>query len=178
MKLTDQEYILKYKKTGNQKWLGLLYKDYIESVYGVGLKYFKNSTDAEDLVMTVYETISKKLISHEIDNFRSWLYVVAKNLCFEQLRKKTRQLSREKEAFDMYSEQVFHPDNIKDESQLQKLRGCLENLSIEQKQCVEMFYIQNQTYQVVADELNISWNRVRSHIQNGRRNLKICIESN
>jgi DNA-directed RNA polymerase specialized sigma24 family protein len=54
----------------------------------------------------------------------------------------------------------------------------LQTLSPEQKISVEQFYLQNKCYKEIADATGLDWNKVRSHIQNGRRNLKICMEKN
>jgi RNA polymerase sigma-70 factor (ECF subfamily) len=43
---------------------------------------------------------------------------------------------------------------------------------------VELFYLQNKCYKEIAEDTGMDWNKVRSHIQNGRRNLKICMEKN
>ena len=176
--IADIALVKEYKQTYSQDVLAKLYKDYISLVYGVGLKYLKDKTDAEDLTMTVYEHISKKLKTHEVDNFRAWLYVVTKNLCYEKLRKKSRILDKEKDALLMYSETVFHPDDVTNEETLIQLRNCMQKLKLEQRQCVEDFYFNTLSYNVIADKYQLSWNRVRSYIQNGRRMLKNCIENN
>ena len=174
--ISDLALIQSFKSSGNQNVLGRLYENYIEMVYGVGLKYFKNETDAEDLVVNVYELISLKLKSHKVDNFKSWLYVVTKNYCLEQLRKQSKNYKKEKEATNMYSELIFHPDNINKEDVFLKLEDCIKELKYEQKVCIESFYYNSMSYHQIAHLLKLDWNTVRSYIQNGRRMLKNCID--
>ena len=62
------------------------------------------------------------------------------------------------------------------EENLNQLTECLEALSTEQKTSVELFYLQEKCYKDIAAITGLEWNKVRSLIQNGRRNLKICME--
>lgn len=165
-----------YKKSNSQDTLAELYQSYIPLVYGVGLKYLQSKSDAEDLTMNVYEHISKKLKTHDVENFKSWLYVVTKNLCYEKLRKDKRSKDKENDAAVMYSDTVFHPDNINQEDVLIKLKECMATLNEDQKSCIEDFYYKNLSYNIIAEKYGLSWNRVRSYIQNGRRMLKNCID--
>lgn len=77
----------------------------------------------------------------------------------------------------MQLEEDVHLNGIQlKEDNLQKLERCLETLSTEQKKAVELFYLQNKCYKEIAEATGIDWNKIRSFIQNGRRNLKICME--
>ena len=174
----DKEALLieQYKETGNQKFLAQLYEPYLSLVYGLCLKYFKNSQDSEDASMDVYLSISEKLLRHDVKNFKSWLYVVAKNHCLDKLRSKGSKFPKEKEAQLMYSEGVFHPDNDDDDSRMKKLENCMASLSEDQRKCVDLFYFQKRSYQEITELTKFTWGQVRSFIQNGRRNLKNCME--
>ncbi len=175
--ITEAELIQKYQQSGDQQWLGKLFTPYMQLLYGVCLKYLKNSTKAEDAVMDVYEHVSQKLKTHKVEDFRPWLYVVTKNHCFDKLRKASKKLEKEKKAQDMYSETIFHPDNVSKEDQLVKMEACIEKLNKEQKSCIEAFYYKALSYDLIAEKYGLSWNSVRSYIQNGRRKLKHCMDS-
>jgi RNA polymerase sigma-70 factor (ECF subfamily) len=172
----EQRLINKFKETGRQQYLAELYQPFISLVYGLCLKYFRNTHDAEDAAMDIYISIADKLKRHEVANFRSWLYVVSKNHCLDKLRSKGSKTPKEKEAQLMYSEEVFHPDNDENDSELKKLAACMEKLPEEQRKCVDMFYFKKISYQEITDTTQFTWGQVRSYIQNGRRNLKNCME--
>ena len=173
--INAQEAIELYVNDGNQEALAQLYTSYTPLVNGVCLKYLKDSEKAQDAVMSVYELLCKKLKTNKVDEFRPWLYVVTKNYCLDLLRKEKRKTEKEKEAFDMYSEDIFHPDSV-DDRLYEKLQDCIKALTEDQQLVIDEFYFKNKAYQVIAEEQDISWNRVRSRIQNGRRMLKICLE--
>lgn len=127
--------------------------------------------------MDVYVHVSEKLKTHQVETFRPWLYVVTKNHCMEKLRKSTNRNPKEKVAFDMYTENVFHLDNGIKEELLTKMESCMEKLNAEQKTCISAFYYQSKSYQTIAEEQGLAWNKVRSYIQNGRLKLKNCLDS-
>lgn len=175
----DQELLLAYKDTGDIHALGKLYKAYMELVFGLCMKYLKNTADSEDAVMGIYELISEKLKTQKVDNFKSWLYVVSKNYCLDKLRKDKRDLTKEKELYLMQSSGNFHPDEVnEDEKKFNLLEQCQEKLPELQKKMIDLFYYQKKSYQEIVDQEQLDWNMVRSNIQNGRRNLKKCIEAN
>ena len=154
-----------------------LYEPYMPLVYGSCLKYLKNEADAQDAVMDIFEKIAKKTRNSEVANFKAWLYTVTRNHCFEKLRSKRTKRDKEIEASVMYSDSVFHPDNIDNEEEISRLTKCLEQLDGFQKKCIELFYFRKMSYAEISERLELKYNQVRSRIQNGRRNLKICMES-
>ena len=166
-----------YRQTGDLTILVDLYQAYIPLVFGLCLKYFKDSHQAEDAVMDIFNHLCVKLKDHDVTHFKSWLYMVTKNHCLGTLRKNNSDKVKEKEAYRMYSEQIFHPDEVEDIAIKEKLKDCLNKLNHEQSECIRLFYLQEKTYQEVSDETGYNWSAVRSYIQNGRRNLKKCLES-
>ncbi len=178
----DEELVSLYRSGGNLEHLGLLYERYMELVYGVCLKYFKDSSKAQDGVMNVFEILTEKVKTQEIRQFRPWLHVVAKNHCLMELRKKNITVSFDEMLPSTQAEVVqsagsVHPvDIFEEDGQEQALKRCLERLSHPQKQCVEQFYFENKSYKEIADLYREELGTVRSHIQNGRRNLRICME--
>ena len=178
----DLTQIRAFRNSGDLEILGKLYHKYMYLVYGLGLKYFRNREKAKDLVMQVFEKITVEVVKHEISNFRSWLYVVAKNQCLMQLRQEGAEDARFKMWQDeqkkiMESGIELHP--LDEDARLSEaLRDCIKKLKEEQKSCIDLFYFKKKCYQEIAITLNIEVKKVKSYIQNGKRNLKICLEAN
>jgi RNA polymerase sigma factor (sigma-70 family) len=176
---TDEELLLEFKQSNSQDVLAKLYLRYSDLVYGVCLKYLKDGETAKDAVMNIYTELLQKLAQHEVENFKSWLYVLAKNHCLMQLRKEKKMITVEFQSTIMQSEDFSHLDSILSKEQdLKRLEHCLERLPGEQKQSIQLFYLQNKCYNEIVEQTGMDWNKVRSLIQNGRRNLKICMEKN
>jgi RNA polymerase sigma factor (sigma-70 family) len=173
---SDQVLVQQYKEKGNIDTLGELYNRYMELVYGVCLKYMKEPEDAKDCVINIFEELISKLKKYEVDNFKGWLYQLAKNHCLMKLRSKKGQPSII-DADVMHLQENIHPDGVMEkENQLNTMEYCIEQLPQEQKQAIELFYLKEKCYKEIADTTNTDINKVRSFIQNGRRNLKICME--
>lgn len=174
---SDEALIDLYQKEHDLQILASLFKRYEALIYGVCLKYFKNQENAEDATVEVFELLIKRLPKHNISNFKGWLYRLVSNHCVDILRKQKRKHIEKNTPIPMYSEPSVRPfeEDLK-EVHLTKLEACLEKLQQEQKICVDMFYLQEKSYKDIAQALNISWTKTRSYIQNGRRNLKNCME--
>ncbi len=174
---TDAELVSAYQQTQELEVLATLYLRYMDLVYGVCLKYLPDEETAKDAVMNIFEQLIIKLRSHKVDNFKGWLHVLAKNYCLMQLRStKNIKISSLNEGF-VQSEENLHLNGVMErETQLEQMTQCMQTLPNEQQQCIELFYLQNKSYNEIASITGFDWKAVRSYIQNGRRNLKICME--
>lgn len=186
--LTDNELIEQFK-SGGQNALGILFTRYTSLVYGTCLKYLKDRDESKDAVMQIFEKLNQSLRQHEVSNFKSWLYVSARNHCLMQLRsRKSRPVSQSlSEGWEpkeinpgiMESNYVLHLENEPElEQNLTKLEKCIEELGHEQQQCVRLFFLQEKCYKEVSEETGFDLGKVKSFIQNGKRNLKLCMERN
>lgn len=156
-----------------------LFQRYMDLVYGVCLKYFKEPDTAQDSVMMIFEELTSKLLKHEVDNFKSWLYTLSKNHCLMRLRSEKKYNSVELNDDLMQFEENVHLNGVLEkEASLKQLQGCMDQLAPEQKLVVELFYLQEKCYNEICLMTGLDWNKVRSFIQNGRRNLKLCMEKN
>ncbi|MET3978323.1 RNA polymerase sigma factor (sigma-70 family) [Mucilaginibacter sp. UYP25] len=173
----DDKLLQSYRDSRDLKVLGRLYERYMPLVYGVGLKYLKDEEQAQDVVMAIFEELAQKVHQHEIKQFRAWLYVLSRNYCLMQLRSGKKS---ETVALDEFMEftPVLHPDTDNREEAMQALERCLGKLTPAQQQSVKLFYLDEKCYKEVADETGFTMNEVKSYIQNGKRNLKICLEKN
>jgi RNA polymerase sigma factor (sigma-70 family) len=177
---SEAQLIDSYKVSGDLEMLGKLYKPYMHLVYGVCLKYLKEREESQDAVMQIFEKLIDQVKKHEIDNFKSWLYVLSKNHCLMALRSSKYKMSqRQQEINDDTMESsllLHHNDESVLENDLAKLEKCIETLQNEQKQCVELFYLEKKPYVIIAEKTGYGLKKVKSYIQNGKRNLKTCME--
>lgn len=177
--LSDAELLELYQQNLQQEILAQLFLRYNDLVYGTCIKYLGDQEAAKDAVMNIYQELIEKLKLHSIDNFKSWLYVVTKNHCLMQIRKNKKLATSEFDSQIMQSEDFSHLENVfEKERQLDKLSGCMEKLNEEQRQTVRLFYLENKCYNEITAITGFDWNKVRSLVQNGRRNLKNCMEDN
>jgi len=173
--LSDQDLIRLYKEEENLFTIPLLYERYAHLVLGTCIKYLKRYEDAEDTTMKIFGELNQKIEKHTIQHFKSWLYQVTKNECLIHLRK---QKTHPTPIHENLLQAETETDELKErELKLTKLEQAIQYLKDEQRTCIELFYLQDKSYQEISDELNIPLNTVKSAIQNGKRNLKIWMES-
>jgi len=177
--LTDHDLILRYKESGELAIVGELYNRYMSLVFGVCLKYLKDREESKDAVMQIFEKLVTSLREHEIMNFKSWLYATSRNHCLMQLRaQKGKNFQEITEVFMETRTGLHLEDESEMESNLSKLENCIEQLVAEQKSCIRLFYIQQKCYKEIVALTGFDDKKVKSYIQNGKRNLKICMDQN
>jgi RNA polymerase sigma-70 factor (ECF subfamily) len=176
---TDDESLLdSYRQSDDLTVLGRLFEKYMPITYGVCLKYLKDEETAKDAVMGIFEELIIKVKQHDIKQFRSWVYVLSRNYCLMQLRtgKKIQEVSLD-EVMEFTPFLHLEETGSKEEA-LNALEHCLQRLTEGQKRSVSLFYLEDKCYKEVADITGYNLNDVKSYIQNGKRNLKICLEKN
>lgn len=176
--MSETEKISLYRDTGDLELLGELYQHYMPLIYGLCLKYFKDEERSKDAVMQIFEQLISKLRFHPVSNFKSWLYTLARNYCLMELRHTSK---HEFVSIDENMENAMftHLTSEGDsENEIRRMKACMEKLSEEQRVCVDLFYLQQKCYKEVSDLTGFEASKVKSYIQNGKRNLKICMEKN
>jgi RNA polymerase sigma factor (sigma-70 family) len=174
---SDSELIFLYKKTNDLSLIGELYKRYTALVYGVCLKYLKDRDEAKDASMQLFEKLIDTLRTHEVGNFKGWLYVTARNHCLMQIRGKKGKFKEEIDSIDMENQFFLHPDDGNElEGDLERLEDCIKKLVDGQQECVRLFFLNEKCYKEITAITGFELNQVKSFIQNGKRNLKTCME--
>ncbi len=179
---SDNELISAYSVHGNTAAVGELFKRHSLMCFAVCNAYFKNTNEAQDAAMSIFEDLFKTLKKHEIVNFKSWLHSVCRNYCLMKLRNSETkhaksQVSINDESFGMEFSSLMHQnDNTSEkENKIVALESAILKLKGKQKQCIELFYLQQKSYEQISKLTGYSINDVKSNLQNGKRNLKIML---
>jgi RNA polymerase sigma-70 factor, ECF subfamily len=178
---SEEELLSEFTSKGDIDLLGKLYSGYMPLVYGVCLKYLKNRDESKDAVMQIFEKLIIEIPKQRIENFRGWLHVVTKNYCLMQLRSQKSQEERIHEWMNdslifMENHVSAHPLDEDSADPDMALADCIDKLRDEQKECIRQFYYENRCYNEIAGILDLDEKRVKSYLQNAKRNLKLCLE--
>jgi RNA polymerase sigma factor (sigma-70 family) len=179
--LTEAQRLSAYRQTDDVGLVGEVYAPYMEMVFGICYKYLRDEDESKDAVMQIFEKLVQDLKIHEVGNFKSWLHSVARNHCLMQLRSKrvfvgSEEINEENTTWDLQtneSEDIFTLDH-----QLNSLSKCMQSLVSEQRVSIQLFYVEEKCYRDICNETGFDFNKVKSYIQNGKRNLKICMDKN
>jgi RNA polymerase sigma-70 factor (ECF subfamily) len=175
--LSDETLLAEFADTGDAAVFGELYMRHMPLVYGLCLKYLGNVPDAEDAVMEIFEELVPKVAAHRIRNFRTWLWSVARNHCLGRLRREKRTARADFDERVVESAAFLHLlSDGEDEAALTALNRCMEKLPERQREAVTMFFIDKQSYADIAGATLSEVKGVKSYIQNGKRNLRLCLE--
>lgn len=176
---SDNDLINVFLEKDDNNIVGILYERYGHLVLGLCIKYLKNKDEAQDAVIQIFTGLMKDLKKHKIEFFKSWLYVYSKNFCLMELRKRQSMLKKElelKENVHLIMD-FSNPEHLNEkEKQIVIMEKAMELLNIEQKKCIDLFYLKNKSYIEIVDITGYTANEVKSHIQNGKRNLKLKME--
>ncbi len=179
-KLSDEEILRSYRQNHNPEFIAELFERYVHLVFAVCIKYLKNTEDAKDASMQIFSFLLDELKENEVRHFRAWLHTVTRNQCLMQLRKEKtirKMLDSEEEKIlegSMENDGFMHLYHIEEEEENRNLlMHALEKLNRDQKMCIELKYLEDKSYEEVAVLTGFNLNQVKSHIQNGKRNLLI-----
>lgn len=177
---SDPELIRLFKEKNDNSFVGILYQRYGHLVLGLCLKYLKNRDDAQDAVVQIFTNLLSDLKRYDIEYFKSWLYVYSKNFCLMELRKRQSLLKKELELKEnthlvVDLNDAAHPEEK--EKQILMMEKAIEELNAHQQQCIRLFYLENKSYIEITVLTGYALNDVKSHIQNGKRNLKLKLEA-
>lgn len=169
----SDEDLVRLLREGHRSALAELWDRYAELLYGVGMKYLKDIERSKDEVVELFASLKELVAKHEIARFRPWIHTVMRNRCLQALRKE-----RPKAAIP---DELIHAEEDDDEStlreaSLQQLELAITRLNMEQQACIRHFHLEGKSYQQVSDLTGMAVEQVRSHLQNGRRNLRLLIQ--
>ncbi len=184
--LSDEELCRYFSNNGKEEYFAELYRRYAHLVYGQCLKMLDNKEDSHDMTMEIFETLYSKIREQkDIQSFNFWIYSVVKNKCISFLRKRNKNTWTEYDQNihennpDLFMEnEVFlrlcnEEEEKQPENLIEKAIGRLKKK--EQRECITAFYLEELSYQQVSDKLRYPLPKVKSYIQNGKRNLKNII---
>lgn len=179
---SDEELLKHYKQSGNKDLFADLFKKHVSVVYGTCLFYLQDKDEAQDATMQLFEKLLLDINNREIDNFKGWLSFVVRNYCISIIRKNKSQNKNIKSYYEFeYEDANYETEEkinaVSDDVMLENMKLCLPKLKENQRVCVELFYLNNKSYQDIANQTGFTLNEIKSYIQNGKRNLKLLLEN-
>ena len=176
--LSDRELVERYRYSYDTTYMGVLFQRYAHLLFGVCMKYLKNDERAKDAVMEVFEKVLTDTRRHDVEDFRPWIYTVTKNHCLMGLRKEKVQHLKQEDYIRftqeiMETEDVMHLNGMSAIEMDKNLLAAIETLKNEQQQCVKLYFFEKKSYEEIQEQTGFTYNEVKSHLQNGKRNLRL-----
>jgi RNA polymerase sigma factor (sigma-70 family) len=178
IRLSDRELVERYRYSFDTAYIGILFQRYAHLLFGVCMKYLGNEERAKDAVMEVFEKVISELRRHDVEEFKPWIYTVTRNHCLMGLR--SEKVTNERHSnYTHYlraiveSDEPLHLNGQRIEAEDRALNQAIDTLNDGQRQCVRLFYFEQMSYEEIAASTGFSLKQVKSHLQNGKRNLKL-----
>ncbi len=173
--IPDEVLVAQFLENGNKELIAILFERYTHLVYGICLGYLQDKEHSKDAVMEIFESLFEKLSVHRVTIFKNWLYTVSRNHCLMILRKTATQNRSYEKSISGHAV-VTEPEEVNPEITSETKEGvvstAVDSLNPDQRLCVSMMYLEDKSYKDIADHTGYTLNEVKSHIQNGKRNLK------
>lgn len=169
--ITSADNIVLRVKKGDRDAFRLLYDRYAPFLFDLGFQLLKDTGMAEELVQDCFVKLwAQREQIREDQDIWPFIYVMAKRLCFNQLRHE--RVARKyrvdiKEPISNDVEQRLHLREL--ESQLELSIECLPE---QQKKALRLSRLEGYTHQQIASEMGISPNTVKNHITQALKNLR------
>lgn len=166
----------------------MLMRRYQQPLYRFCMHLCRSQAEADDLFQDVWLRVIKHLDTQgEMRSWESWLFTIAVNLYRDRYRKAKRWLLRVKPYWDTDKqaeelEQVPADGRSQPENQLQaqlakeQVRQALNQLKDEHRIPLVLFYMQECSYQEIADIMGVTLGTVKSRIHAAKQALKKQLE--
>ena len=142
-----------------------LYKKYRDNIFAIGLNYFGNPSDADDIVQETFYKLSKSRTDFDSEeHIRNWLIRVAVNEC------KRISLSfwwRKRQPLEEFLETI--PFESEEESEL---FSEVMKLKPKYRQAIHLFYYEGYSTVEIASFLHVSQSTVTTRLARARHQLK------
>lgn len=171
---SDEELVLALQG-GHRSALGLLWDRYAHLLFGVGMKYLKDTERSKDAVADLFAKLPGLLNRHQVERFRPWVHTVMRNHCLLALRADHKQVRWDEAVTTDAMDETAHEAAVH-ESDLQRLEQAIGRLNEMQRNCIRLFHLERLSYAQVQERLGIDYDQLRSHLQNGRRNLRHILQ--
>jgi RNA polymerase sigma-70 factor (ECF subfamily) len=169
---TDEDLVAAVRD-GHQPALGTLWDRYAQLLFGVCMKYLKDTERSKDLVAELFADLPALLGRHTVERFRPWVHTVMRNRCLLFLR---NHRPADAQALDQLENGADDTDeSALREADLTRLEQAIERLNDAQRTCIRLFHLEHHSYQETAARTGLTVEQVRSHLQNGRRNLRLIL---
>ena len=178
--LSDESLLLEYRTSKDMRLIEELFNRYARKMLGVCIFYLEDKEAAKDAVMQIFNKLITELLIREPINFKGWLSFVVRNHCISEIRKSK---SIKKRHEDFYEFEYEMPDeliegkisSVTDDVMESHLKDGLNALKDGQRICIELFFLNEKSYQEISNVTGFQIKKVKSFIQNGKRNLKLFL---
>ncbi|MBN7575357.1 hypothetical protein C1H57_09245 [Clostridium sp. 2-1] len=162
----------------------IIYNETNKQVYNLLYSYTKNEHTSFDLMQETYLTVNSKIGTiKDPYAIKSWINRIAINKANRYFEKNKKEILLSEEGKDLFETQFeedeeFLPQEILDSKEKQKIiKDIIDNLPIEQKTAVYLYYFDELSLSEVAEDMECSEGTVKSRLNYARKKIKAEVDT-
>jgi len=179
----DAALMLRVKQGDTEAFTALVDK-YKQPVMNLVYRMIRDLTEAEDIAQNVFVQVYKSAPRYQVSSkFSTWLFTIARNLCLNEIRRRSRHPAESMDApHPEQEDQPKHqfedkktfgpPDSILHGELEQKIEEGLAELPENQRTAILLCRQDELSYEEIAEVLGCSLSATKSLIHRGRETLK------
>jgi RNA polymerase sigma-70 factor, ECF subfamily len=176
--------LMKRVTQGDQRAFEELVEKYKQPVFNMIYRTLPDAAEAEDLAQSVFIQVYKAASRYRVEaKFTTWLFTIARNLCLNEIRRRSRRpadsldaaVSTDEDAPARQFEDVRNvapPDRLIQDELVAKVSEALQDLPENQRTAVLLYQEQEMSYEEIAKILDCSLSATKSLIHRARETLK------
>lgn len=172
---SDKDLIADFNR-GTRKAFDILFDRYYERLQVFCLKTIRNKEDARDILQEIFTNLFRKREDFDnLNNIEAFLFVAARNRCFDYLRHRKRLSERDRRFIKTINDAHEVSNDRIDAEFLLALKKSIANLPDRSRQVIELYYLDDLKYKDIAAKMNISDRTVESLLRNALQKLRRSI---
>lgn len=177
--ITDEQLLIAVGNQQDRQAFNRLFQRFSGRIFALGMKLTRNEQLANDLVQEAMLNVWQKAPLYDLDrgNAQGWIFTLARNRCFDLLRKIKRQPSTVS-ADDIwpvdgeFSSDQVHEEEASQQVAIAQIEKYYQALPDAQRAVVEQIYINDLTHEEAAKALQIPLGTLKSRLRLGVEKLK------
>jgi RNA polymerase sigma-70 factor (ECF subfamily) len=169
---------------GDQRAFEELVEKYKQPVFNMIYRTLPDAAEAEDLAQTVFIQVYKSAARYRVEaKFSTWLFTIARNLCLNELRRRSRHpadsldasVAPDEDAPARQYEDIRNtaaPDRLIQDELVAKVSEALKDLPEAQRTAILLYQEQDKSYEEISEILDLSLSATKSLIHRARETLK------
>lgn len=163
---------------GDQSAFEYLFNRYREAIYRLFIQRINDPSDADDLLQETFIKVYINLDRYSPDyTFGQWVYTIARNTLIDYMRRRSDDVSIDERFLSPASPMPTPEESVIAAQRRLQFDACLQHLSPVYRQLIEMRFLEERSYEEIAEALSRPLNTIKTQIRRAKESMcRLIIE--